>query len=182
MNIIQSSVAYLISIPARARGMRFGRRSFIGPGYDWLNVRLKGIIIGDNVMIGRNAWLQIDGNDLSSKISIGDGTNIGRNATFLVKKGIVIGKKCLFSYGVSIMDHDHLFKANISPMDSGLTAGEQIEIDDDCFIGARSFILKGVKLGKHCVVGAGSIVTKSFPPYSVIVGSPARAIKSLKKA
>lgn len=182
MNFLYKFLAYLLTLPARAKGARFGHGSFIGPGYDFLNVRLKGIQLGSNVMIGRNAWLQIAGDDPETKISIGNGTNIGRNATFTAKKGIVIGKKCLFSYGVSIMDHDHLFSATISPMDSGLTEGQQVEIGDDCFIGARSFILKGVKLGKHCVVGAGSIVTKSFPPFSVIVGSPAKLIKSLRKA
>jgi acetyltransferase-like isoleucine patch superfamily enzyme len=62
-----------------------------------------------------------------------------------------------------------------------LTEGEGIVIEDDCFIGGYCFVLKGVHLGKHCIVGANSVVTKSFPAYSVIAGSPAKLMKSLKK-
>lgn len=180
MNFIFKFAASIITIPARLKGAKFGKNSFIGPGYDWLAVRLRGVIVGQNVMIGRNAWIQVADDDLKAEITIGDGTNIGRNVTITAKKKITIGKKCLFSYGVSIMDHDHKFSRSISPMDSGLTEGQPIIISDNCFIGARSFILKGVKLGRHCVVGAGSVVTKSFPAYSIIAGSPARLIKILE--
>lgn len=180
MSIIYKIIAYLVTIPARLKGAKIGRNSFLGPGYDFMMIRMRGIVIGENVMIGRNAWIQLEGADPEAKISVGDGTNIGRNATFTAKKEISIGKKCLFSYRVSVMDHDHLFTKSLSPMDSGLTEGKPVVIGDHCFIGAQSFILKGVKLGRHCVVGANSVVTKSFPAYSVIAGSPARLIKTLK--
>ena len=57
-----------------------------------------------------------------------------------------------------------------------LTKGE-IVLEDDVWIGMESLILSGVKLGKGCVVAAGSVVTKSFPPYSIIGGNPAKLIK-----
>jgi acetyltransferase-like isoleucine patch superfamily enzyme len=52
-----------------------------------------------------------------------------------------------------------------------------IVIEDDVWIGAKAIILKGVTLGKGCVVAAGSVVTKSAPAYSLIGGNPARIIK-----
>lgn len=173
--------------------MRFGKNSFIGPGYDWLFVDLHGVKVGDNVMIGKNAWIQVSKSQrpmhlrggpkglLGGVISIGDGTNIGRNTTISAVKKITIGRKCLISYNVSILDHDHeVDNPKISPMDSQPAKAEDVIIGNNCFIGAHSFILKGVKLGNHCVVGANSVVTKSFPANSVIAGNPARLLRKLK--
>jgi len=172
-------IAHLVSIPARIKGIKFGHGSYIGPGYD-LDPRMRGIILRDNVMIGRNAWLDIPLVSKEGKIIIGSGTQIGRNVIMSAVKKIEIREKCLLSYSVSLIDHDHKFAKGISPIESGLTEGQEIIIEDNCFIGAHSFILKGVRLGKHCVVGANSVVTKSFPDYSVIAGSPAKLIKNIK--
>lgn len=178
MNYFFRIIAYCISLPARMKGMKFGKNSFIGPGYDWLFVDLHGVRIGDNVMIGKNAWIQVS---KAGKISIGDGTNIGRNTTISAVKKITIGRKCLISYNVSILDHDHeVDNPEISPMDSQPTKAKDVIIGNNCFIGAHSFILKGVKLGNHCVVGANSVVTKSFPANSVVAGNPARLLRRLK--
>ena len=52
-----------------------------------------------------------------------------------------------------------------------------VVIEDDVWIGARAVILRGVRLGRGSVIGAGAIVTKSVPPYAVVVGNPARVIQ-----
>lgn len=176
MHPLAQFLAYWIRIPAELKGMKFGKKSFIAPGYDWLFVQLKGIVTGDNVVIGQNAWLQTVDN---GTITIGDGTQIGRNVVASAIKEINIGKKCLISYNVSIFDHDHNTNAAISPMESGLTEPKTTSIGNNCFIGAHSFILSGVELGDHCVVGANSVVTQSFPANSLIAGSPAVFIRSL---
>ena len=138
MNLFVKFFLFIVSIPARIKGMRFGKNSYIGPGHDLFFVRLRGVIFGNDVIIG----------------------------------------KCLISYNVSIIDHDHvLYEPNVSPLDSGLTEGDEIIIGDECFIGAHSFILKGVKLGNHCVVGANSVLTNSFLAYSVLSGNPAKLIR-----
>jgi len=157
---------------------KIGKGSTIAPGYDFLFVNLKGVRIGKSCAIGRNAWRELLDNN--SNLEIGDGTNIGRNVTISCLKSIKIGKKCLLSYNVSLLDHDHLLlNPKISPMDGYLTKGQEIVIEDDCFIDAHSFILKGVHLGKHSIVGVNSVVTKSFPAYSVIAGIPAKLIKKI---
>lgn len=181
MNIFSKTISYLISIPARAKGMKFGKNSFIGPGYAVAPI-LKGVALGNNVVIGRNAWFDISRKTKGGQIIIGDGTQAGRNLVASACKRISIGKKCLISYNVTLVDHDHdVFDPTISPMDAGITEGKEITIEDECFVGAHSFILKGVHLGKHCVVGANSVVTKSFPAYSVIAGSPAKLVRTLEQ-
>lgn len=178
MNFWKKIIAYIISIPARMKGVKFGNNSFIGPGYDW-DPKMRGVILGDNVMIGRNAWLEISNQTKGGMIAIGGGTQIGRNAVISAARKISIGKKCLLSYNVSLVDHDHNFQPDLSPLDSGISEGREIIIGDECFIGAHSFILKGAHLGKHCVVGANSVVTESFPDYSIVAGNPAKLIKTL---
>lgn len=51
-------------------------------------------------------------------------------------------------------------------------------VEENCFIGARSILLPGIKVGRGSVVGAGSVVTKSFPPGSLVCGNPAKIIRS----
>ena len=181
MNTLTRIAGFIFTLPARFKGAVIGPGSMIGPGYDFINVDLKGLILKERVIIGRNAWIEIIRDKNKPKIIVESGTQIGRNAMLSASAGIKIGKKSVVSYSVSIIDHDHaLLKKNISPIDSGLTQGKKIEIGDHCFIGAHSFILKGVTLGRQCVVGANSVVTKSFSDYSVIAGNPAKLIKKIR--
>jgi hypothetical protein len=56
-------------------------------------------------------------------------------------------------------------------------AAEQVIVENDAFIGMNCLILKGVRLGRGCVIGAGSVVTGDVPPYTVAAGNPARPVK-----
>ncbi|RDU58323.1 DapH/DapD/GlmU-related protein [Helicobacter sp. MIT 99-5507] len=61
-------------------------------------------------------------------------------------------------------------------IEKNTTKGETI-IGDDCWIGLNAIILSGSKIGKGCVIGAGSVVRGEFEPYSVIIGNPAIQVK-----
>lgn len=103
---------------------------------------------------------------------------IGKDFFCSSAKKVQIGKGCMFSIRVTILDHDHVCDMGVGPIHKqGITNGEAIIVGDYTFIGINSVILKGVKLGKNCVVGANSVVTKSFPDGSLIVGAPARLIE-----
>lgn len=158
-------IAFIVSLPARMKGMKIGKNVILAPGYGIISYKYDAVTLNDNVIVGRNAFIQIF---KKGQIIIGEGTNIGKDVTISSNKNVAIGSNCLIGYRVSILDHDHTTR--------GLSAGKKITIGNNCSIGAQSFILKGVTLGNRCVVGAGSVVTKSFPAGSVIAGNPAKFI------
>lgn len=58
--------------------------------------------------------------------------------------------------------------------------GHAIRIEDDCWIGGNVVILPGVTIGRGCTVGAGAVVTKSIPAYSIALGAPAKVVKKIQ--
>lgn len=111
-----------------------------------------------------------------SQLSIGDGSFIGHNSKICLEKKIELGRNCAVAWGVEIMDSDfHRIRTDEEPSLSGVV------INDNVWIGAGARILKNVTLGRNVVVGADSVVTKSFPANSIIVGNPARRIGTKKE-
>ncbi len=96
---------------------------------------------------------------------------------YYTNKGIHFGKNVAVANGVKILSRNH----NINNAWE-FEPYEDVWIEDNCWIGANAVILPSVHLGQHTVVGAGAIVTKSFPDgYVVIAGNPAKIIRRLKK-
>ncbi|GJD00669.1 putative O-acetyltransferase [Colletotrichum higginsianum IMI 349063] len=91
---------------------------------------------------------------------------------------VIIGDRVQFGPNVSIYcaGHDTSVLSRIKFVEYGLP----VRIEDDCWIGGGTIILPGVTIGRGTTVGSGAVVTKSLPPYSVAVGSPARVIKTLQ--
>ncbi|MGM0634765.1 MAG: acyltransferase [Bacteroidota bacterium] len=143
------------------------------------NVRLESNVkiynytfIGDNVIIGDNVELRSNG---TSKVVIGENTSINRNS--MIMGLVTIGNNCAIAPGCVIVGSNHSFdnsKENIK--DQGLSR-KGIIVEDDVWFGANVVVLDGVKIGKGCVIGAGSVVTKSIPEYSIAVGNPCKVIK-----
>lgn len=118
----------------------------------------------------------------TSEANIEIGNNVGiSGATIYARKGIKIGDNTLIGGNVKILDNDfHPIDVEARNLDiKEKIKTKEVIIGRDCFIGANSLILKGSKIGDGCVIGAGSVVTGIFPCNCIIVGNPARIIRSL---
>ena len=80
-----------------------------------------------------------------------------------------------------ITDCDHEYRdINVPVIDQGIVQrGQMVSIGEGSYIGINAVIVGNVKIGKHCVIGANSVVTKDVPDFCVAVGSPARVIKKM---
>lgn len=109
-------------------------------------------------------------------------TTINNNFYMCAKRAnIYIGKNCLIGVNFSAMSSD-FHGINVKDRNNvEKIKSKDIYIDDDCFIGSNVSILKGVKLGRGCVVAASSVVTHSFEDNSLIAGNPARLIRKIKQ-
>jgi len=131
---------------------------------------------GKNIIIGNNSLIYP-----CKFISIGNNTFIGRNVTISSSESgnspIILGSNIMLGERVQIIGGNHSFERLDIPMNQqGEGKQGAIIIEDDVWIGASAIILTGVTIGKCSIVGAGSVVTKSINPYSIVGGNPAKVI------
>lgn len=154
-------------------------------------------LIAPGVKLGRN--VKIYGFVNLYGCEIGDNTKIG--AFVEVQKGVKIGKNCKISShsficeGVTIEDevfvgHHVVFINDKYPRATNERGELQTEEDWQlqptvvkrrASIGSGAVILCGVTIGENAVVGAGSVVTKDVPPYTIVVGNPARVLRRIEQ-
>jgi acetyltransferase-like isoleucine patch superfamily enzyme len=107
-------------------------------------------------------------------VKIGKGTYLNRGVEIVASKSVYIGIDCKIARDVIIMDTDqHALD------DSNIKIVKPVRIEDRVWLGTRAIVLKGVCIGHDSVIGAGAIVTKSVPPYSVVVSPAATVINTL---
>lgn len=108
-------------------------------------------------------------------IIIGDGTIIGLSN--VVIGPVTIGNNVMLAQNIVLSGLNHGYEDINTPPRLQKETCRQIIISDNVWIGANSVITAGVTLGRHSIIGAGSVVTKNVPDFSVAVGNPARVIK-----
>lgn len=156
----------------RHRNVAIARSAQIAPDAR-VNPRGGRIEIGEHSLLASGAMVQ-------GEVSIGDDSSV-QNYTIIV--GTPGGGPIRIGNGVRIAAHtmivaaNHVFADPALPIHKQGTNPEPITIEDDVWIGGNVFITAGVVIGTGSVIGAGSVVTRSIPPRSIAVGSPARVIR-----
>ena len=116
---------------------------------------------------------------LNSVIRIGDNSGIGVNA--LVLCSVTIGENVMMGQDVVIISSSHEFSNTEMPMIAqGFRADRTVEIGNDVWIGARAILLPGVMIGSGSIIGAGAVVSRDIPEWSVAAGNPARVVRRRK--
>lgn len=134
-----------------------------------------GIELGDHVIVSRNCVIQ----GKTGSVLIGPKTDLGCNVVITSNSGIEIGHSvliaanCYIGGGRYITDH-----LDIPMMDQGVYTKGPVVIKDDVWLGAGATVLDGVTVGQGCIVGAGAVVTRDLPEYSIAVGVPAKILRS----
>jgi len=174
MNSINVKFRLLDAVIRRLRlyALRLNKHIFFSNRFRmFIYKTIVGIPIGKDSII----WAGNRIND-ASNLKIGSNVIVGPNNVFLIRGGLIVGNNVNlsgFSFYIS-QEHD----VN-DPF--GHTKLAPIIIDDNAWIATNSTIMPGVTIGKGAVVAAGSVVTKSVPPYSVVAGNPAKEIKKRSK-
>lgn len=118
-------------------------------------------------------------------VQIGEGTVFFSPSTIVVDDNrpylVKIGSRCKITAGVTILAHDYSISV-LRPTFHFITndSTAQTVIGDNCFLGIRSVIMGGVKLGNNVIVATGAVVTKDVPDNSVVAGVPAKVISTLE--
>lgn len=114
----------------------------------------------------------------NARIAVGENVGIS-GSTLSARLGIRIGNNVLIGSGSIITDTDSHPLDHKNRNDASLIKSKEVEIGDNVFIGARSIILKGVKIGAGTVIGAGSVLSSSTEENAIYAGNPAKFIRKL---
>jgi acetyltransferase-like isoleucine patch superfamily enzyme len=141
------------------------------------------ISLGNSVRLLEHAWLNVATDDPAGEptIVIDDNCSIGSGSVISGKNRVHIEADVLVGQNVVIQDHNHAYEdPEIPIIRQGITPGGRIRIGEGSWIGRGAAILcaRGeLNIGRHCVVSANSMVTRSIPDYSVVFGMPATIIR-----
>lgn len=144
------------------------------------------IAIGAGVQFGwetsegfHSGYCHVEASTADSSIEIGDRAEINNNV-FIKSEGpgVAIGADALLGSRIVIYDSD-FHELHPARRRGGRPAMGRVELGENVFIGDRVMILKGVTIGAHSVIGAGSVVTGSIPSGVIAVGNPARVVREL---
>ncbi|WP_295213234.1 acyltransferase [uncultured Chryseobacterium sp.] len=139
------------------------------------------ITMGNHVSIGWRARIegvkQYQSKFFSPKIIFNDGVTVQQNIHLTCAEYIEIGKNTAIAAHVSITDIHHPYEDINIPIEQQEITTKPVLIGEDCKIYNNAVIMQGTKIGKHCTVGANSVVSGEFGDFCVIVGTPAKIIK-----
>jgi len=174
-------------VAIRARSRRAKRFAAFGPGsvicfpssalFGESAIRIgSGVVIGPYVSLsaGMAPGQTLIADDI---VTIGDRCVVGRNSSIVGHLHIDIGADVFFGPNVYVTDQNHTAEDSTLPIGRQAAPELPVQIGAGSWIGTNAVILPGVTIGRHAIIGAGSVVTDDVPAGAVAVGSPARVLE-----
>lgn len=127
--------------------------------------------VGARTAIMQNAEIVVGAN---ARLTVGSSVYVGSSCNLRCGSSITIGNGVRLAQFVSLVDSNYEFRRRDTPIGSNVPGF--IEIGADAWLGAQVVVLPNVTIGEGAVVGAGSIVTRDVPPYTIVVGNPAHVV------
>ncbi len=128
----------------------------------------------------------------TARVTIGNYCSLGKDSRIWAQESVVIGNHVLIAHLVDIHDNNshslewrdrredavNVFERGHA-LETAKVPAAPVVIEDDVWIGAKSTIMKGVRIGRGAVVAAASVVTKDVSPFTLVAGNPARTVREL---
>ncbi len=149
-------------------GCRIGRHATLRANTE----ERPGIRLGERVLIQDAVIINAN----RGQVSLGDRSWLGPFCLVYGNGGVRIGANVLVAAHTTINTVSHASERCDIPINDQPVLTGPVVIEDDVWIGLNAVILQGVTLGRGCIVGAGAVVTRSVPPWSIAVGVPARVV------
>ena len=150
---------------------------------EWYGLRR--MSFGSNLQIGVSSWLAVldpSPECRAPSLSVGSGTVLGNYNHIIAAGRVTIGKNVLTADHVYISDNTHEYSdVDVPVMHQKVHLLRETSIGDGSWLGENVCVF-GAKVGKHCVIGANSVVNRDIPDYCVVAGVPARIIRRYNPA
>ena len=181
LGALKSALFYRSQLALRrvAAPLRFLGRPIRVHGSSWISVRSTlRVNGGGSITIGRHceihpyAMLLTYGGD----IRIGDYCSVNPFTIIYGCGGATIGNNVRIAAHSMVVPENHNPGSDETPLRLAGTTRKGVHIEDNVWIGAGVSVLDGVTIGRNCVIGAGSVVTRSLPSGATAVGAPARIV------
>lgn len=175
------SVAKNVEVLGSRRDIQFGARCKIEENVMLQGISRNGLVFGDDVTICYGAQIRPSGHwtgRLGDGLRMGSKSSIGAYSYIGCAGQINIGDNVMMGPRVTIIAENHNHSDLNRPMNLQGVNNVGICIEDNVWIGTCVTILDGVTVGTGSIIAAGAVVTKDVPPYSIVVGVPARVVKT----
>lgn len=141
----------------------------------------KNVILGENWLIAVYPEFAGKINPVKNRkygVEIEEGVSVNRNMTIYCADHVRIGKNCMLGSNILITDNDHGMTADAESYSQQELIARETVVEEECWIGQNCTILAGCHIGKRSILGAGSVVKGTIPPYSMVAGVPGRVVKT----
>lgn len=153
--------------------------SIIGDNVHINALSKEGVKIGTNFTLLNNSIIECTGvlRNLGDGLIIGNNVGIAQNCFIQVRGKVIIENDVIIGPNVSIFSENHVYDDPAIPISHQGEKRKGVIIKEGVWIGTKATILDGVTIGEKSIVAAGSIVNKNVPPFSIVGGIPAKVIK-----